>query len=172
MARIEQRIANLSLEQRALLEQRSMGGPDFSGGDSGIPRREGEGPSPLSFAQQRLWFLDQLEPGSSLYNIPRAIRISGSLNLAALEQSLSEIQGRHQSLRTTFVPADGPASRPRSMPGPGCPTRLRCARSRRGGRARPIAMPSAGDCSPTQTRGGVRGSWRRTNSGHRQVGSP
>ncbi len=57
---------------------------------------------PLSFAQQRLWFLDQLEPGSDAYNMPGAVRMSGSLDQTALEQSLDEIVRRHETLRTTF----------------------------------------------------------------------
>jgi amino acid adenylation domain-containing protein len=61
----------------------------------------------LSFAQQRLWFFDQLEPGLSAYNIPAAVRLKGPLNLAALEQSLNEIVKRHESLRTTFGKVDG-----------------------------------------------------------------
>ncbi|HEX7772374.1 MAG TPA: condensation domain-containing protein, partial [Pyrinomonadaceae bacterium] len=56
---------------------------------------------PLSFAQQRLWFLDQLFPGSPLYNIPTFIRASGRLNLKALEKTFSEIVSRHKVLRTT-----------------------------------------------------------------------
>ncbi len=62
-----------------------------------------EGSLPLSFAQQRLWFLDQLEPGSSAYNMPFAIRLKGELQVAALEQSLEEIVRRHEALRTAFV---------------------------------------------------------------------
>ncbi|MCH8282830.1 MAG: hypothetical protein IIC96_19375, partial [Chloroflexi bacterium] len=62
---------------------------------------------PTSFAQQRLWFLDQLEPGSAAYNVPLAIRLSGSLNMIALEQSLNEIVRRHETLRTTFSTVDG-----------------------------------------------------------------
>jgi amino acid adenylation domain-containing protein len=62
---------------------------------------------PLSFAQQRLWFLDQLEPGSASYNIPSAVRLSGKLNTAALEKSINEIIKRHESLRTTFASEDG-----------------------------------------------------------------
>jgi len=57
---------------------------------------------PLSFAQQRLWFLDQLEPGSDAYNMPGAVRMSGSLDQTALEKSLDEIVRRHETLRTTF----------------------------------------------------------------------
>jgi len=62
---------------------------------------------PLSFAQQRLWFIQQLEPDSYAYNIARAFRINGPLNLATLEQTLSEIVRRHEVLRTTFVAVGG-----------------------------------------------------------------
>ncbi|MEQ8464529.1 non-ribosomal peptide synthase/polyketide synthase [Coleofasciculus sp. E1-EBD-02] len=62
---------------------------------------------PLSYAQQRLWFLDQLEPNSALYNIPIRLRLVGTLNVAALEQSLQEIIQRHEALRTNFVTVDG-----------------------------------------------------------------
>jgi amino acid adenylation domain-containing protein len=62
---------------------------------------------PLSFAQQRLWFIDQLEPGSPLYNCPGAVRLSGRLNLDVLEKSLTEIVRRHEILRTTFAAEQG-----------------------------------------------------------------
>jgi alpha-ketoglutarate-dependent taurine dioxygenase/aryl carrier-like protein len=62
---------------------------------------------PLSYAQQRLWFLDQLEPGSVAYNIPKAIRLSGKLELAALERTLNEVVRRHEVLRTRFVAVNG-----------------------------------------------------------------
>jgi amino acid adenylation domain-containing protein len=61
----------------------------------------------LSFAQERLWFIDQLDPGNSVYNFPVAVRLKGSLNLEALEQSLNEIVKRHEALRTTFPMVDG-----------------------------------------------------------------
>ena len=57
---------------------------------------------PLSFAQQRLWFLDQLEPDSTAYLIPGALRVQGEVNLQALQRSLGELVARHESLRTTF----------------------------------------------------------------------
>ena len=62
---------------------------------------------PLSFAQQRLWFLDQLEPGSAFYNIPAAVRLRGALNVEALERTLSEVVRRHEVLRTHFITVDG-----------------------------------------------------------------
>src|SRR5690349_19759403 len=62
---------------------------------------------PVSFAQQQLWFLDQLVPGSPVYNLPGAIHFKGSLNVAALEQSLDEIVRRHEILRTNFRIVDG-----------------------------------------------------------------
>ncbi|HEV2707131.1 MAG TPA: amino acid adenylation domain-containing protein [Pyrinomonadaceae bacterium] len=58
---------------------------------------------PLSFSQQRLWFLDQLKPGSAAYNIPAAVRFDGVLNIDALHRSLNEIVRRHEALRTTFT---------------------------------------------------------------------
>ncbi|WNG36167.1 amino acid adenylation domain-containing protein [Archangium violaceum] len=63
--------------------------------------------SPLSFAQQRLWFLDQFEPGSPFYNIPAALRLSGPLDIEALRRSFEELVRRHESLRTTFISRDG-----------------------------------------------------------------
>ncbi len=62
---------------------------------------------PTSFAQQRLWFVDQLEPGNSTYKIAQAFRLSGRLQPEALERSLNEIVRRHETLRTTFVEIEG-----------------------------------------------------------------
>src|SRR5215471_3889704 len=82
---------------------RKLTGVDEGGAERGgtIPRRNGQGPAPLSFAQQRLWFLEQLEPSPS-YNMPAALRVAGRLRVHALEQTISEIIRRHESLRTTF----------------------------------------------------------------------
>ena len=62
---------------------------------------------PLSFAQQRLWLIDRLTPGSPLYNMPMAVRLTGALNLDALERTLREIVRRHEVLRTSFVTIKG-----------------------------------------------------------------
>jgi amino acid adenylation domain-containing protein/FkbM family methyltransferase len=68
-------------------------------------RREGE--LPLSYAQQRLWFADQMMPGTALYNMAAAMRLSGVLNVKALERTLAEITRRHEVLRTSFPAIDG-----------------------------------------------------------------
>ena len=62
---------------------------------------------PLSFSQQRMWLLDQLEPGSPTYHISHALRLSGTLDTEALKRSLKEILSRHEALRTTFAAVDG-----------------------------------------------------------------
>jgi hypothetical protein len=62
---------------------------------------------PLSFAQQRLWFLDQLAPGSAAYNLSGRLRLEGQLDAASLEASLNEIVRRHEALRTIFSTYDG-----------------------------------------------------------------
>jgi amino acid adenylation domain-containing protein len=83
---------------------------DLGGDRSELPRIERalrEGPLPLSFAQERLWFIDRLEPGSAVYNIPVAWRLEGALDQAALERALSEIVRRHDALRTVFTEVDG-----------------------------------------------------------------
>jgi amino acid adenylation domain-containing protein len=62
---------------------------------------------PVSYAQERLWFLDQLEPGSPAYNVVAAYRLTGPLDVDALEQALQEVVRRHEALRTTFTAVDG-----------------------------------------------------------------
>jgi amino acid adenylation domain-containing protein len=64
-------------------------------------------PLPLSFAQQRLWIVDQLEPGSTAYHVPLALRLTGTLDFAALDRALGEIVRRHEALRTRFEVRDG-----------------------------------------------------------------
>jgi len=65
--------------------------------------REKNGPVPLSFAQERLWFLDQINPSDVSSNISRGVRISGALDREALEQAIANAMARHDSLRTTFA---------------------------------------------------------------------
>ncbi|MDG2156241.1 MAG: non-ribosomal peptide synthase/polyketide synthase, partial [Gammaproteobacteria bacterium] len=71
--------------------------------DASIAHADRDFPIPLSFGQERLWFLNELEPGSSLYNIPTAIKLKGHLNLQALQQAFDLLLERHESLRTTFT---------------------------------------------------------------------
>ncbi|WP_308016560.1 non-ribosomal peptide synthetase [Jidongwangia harbinensis] len=75
-----------------------------------VPRAD-DGPAPLSFNQQRLWFIDQLVPGNAAYHIPVAVRLRGRLDTGALRQALDRTVRRHDSLRTTFVAGpDGPVA--------------------------------------------------------------
>lgn len=64
-------------------------------------------PLPLSYAQQRLWFIDQLEPGNVSYNVHGAVQIEGPLHAGELERTLQEIVRRHESLRTRFISVEG-----------------------------------------------------------------
>ncbi|MDI5972481.1 amino acid adenylation domain-containing protein [Streptomyces sp. SL13] len=91
-----------SIEARLLSRMRQRA-------DSGrIPRRDTDGPVPLSFAQQRLWFLDQLEPGGAEYLLPFGMHVTGPLDVPALESALSGLVARHEVLRTRFeAAADG-----------------------------------------------------------------
>lgn len=85
-----------------LLRERELGriGPDEI-------RRGSGAEAPLSFAQQQLWFLDQMEPGSSLYNIAVAVRLRGRLDVAAFAAGLQRLLDRHDALRTSFTSRDG-----------------------------------------------------------------
>ena len=91
----------MSPEKRALLAERLAGRP-AGGRETPIPRRSGPGPEPLSFAQQRLWLIDRMEPGGATYNVPYAYRLAGPLSMDVLERALSEMVDRHEILRTTF----------------------------------------------------------------------
>jgi len=81
----------------------------LSGAPAAIPlaRVSRDGPLPLSFAQERLWFFDQLEPDSGAYNIPRALRLKGQLDKEALQQSFRRLVERHEVLRTSFINDNG-----------------------------------------------------------------
>jgi len=116
MSEIGERLAHLSDEERALLfeklrrrkEQEGRSLPD--GDRQPIPRRSealrGQ-PAPLSFAQQRLWFLDRLSPGDPSYNIAVTVVVEGPLAAAALHRALQAVVDRHESLRTMFGVAAG-----------------------------------------------------------------
>ena len=95
MSRVEDNLDLLPAEKRALLAE--------------LLRKKATKTSkaPLSFAQQRLWFLDQFDPGNASYNISRAIRLKGALDLQALQQALNAILARHESLRINFSSIEG-----------------------------------------------------------------
>ncbi len=100
---------DLSPGKRALLEallrKKGLG----HSAEARILRRDERQAAPLSFAQQRLWFLEQLDPGTALYNIPAAFRLKGPLDAAALERSLNQIIRRHETLRSGVVTREGGA---------------------------------------------------------------
>src|SRR5438067_3588673 len=82
---------------------------------------DGRAVLPASFAQQRLWFLDQLEGGGAVYNVPVATRLRGRLDLEALQRAIDGLVQRHESLRTRFTVVDGV---PHQVIGPARPARL------------------------------------------------
>ncbi|WP_272419266.1 amino acid adenylation domain-containing protein [Polyangium jinanense] len=75
-----------------------------------VTRQDREGELPLSFAQQRLWFLDQLAPGSTAYHMPFALRLSGELDVEALRKAFEALLHRHEALRTTLEAVEGRAT--------------------------------------------------------------
>ncbi|HKQ76261.1 MAG TPA: amino acid adenylation domain-containing protein, partial [Blastocatellia bacterium] len=102
-----ERIERLSPQKRALFrllldEKRRKGAAQISPSP-----RSGVDSYPLSFAQQKLWFLNLLEPGDVSYNLPFSIRLKGRLDIPALELSFNEIARRHESLRTSFISING-----------------------------------------------------------------
>src|SRR5436853_951730 len=99
----------LLLKKRALLFQQLQAKREREQrSQTPICRQSRETPVfPLSFAQQRLWFLDQLQPHSPVYNIPTAVGLTGPFAVAALAQSLNAIVARHEVLRTTFAMVNG-----------------------------------------------------------------
>jgi len=105
MTSLSQRIAQLSPEKRELLLQRLNQTTVESA--KILPQSRDTHTFPLSFAQQRLWFFNQLEPDSCAYNLPTALRLTGQLNIAALEKSINAIIQRHEILRTTFAVVNG-----------------------------------------------------------------
>ncbi|HEU5380545.1 MAG TPA: amino acid adenylation domain-containing protein [Ktedonobacteraceae bacterium] len=102
-----ERLKNLSAAKRELLLKAIQAKKPSVGKAERIPRRTSQESAPLSFSQQRMWFLQQWEPGSPLYNIPMALRLSGKLDRVALKQAFEEIIKRHDILHTTFDVQDG-----------------------------------------------------------------
>ncbi|HEY0386434.1 MAG TPA: condensation domain-containing protein [Pyrinomonadaceae bacterium] len=107
MSGFENRIADLPPEKLARLVERLKPAGEASTLPPVVPRQSKSNCFPLSYAQQRLWFMHQLEPEASVYNIPATPCLSGPLDRQALERSLTEIVRRHETLRTTFSIIDG-----------------------------------------------------------------
>ncbi|HEX8391098.1 MAG TPA: amino acid adenylation domain-containing protein, partial [Longimicrobium sp.] len=116
MSRIRQ-LLGVEIPVRALFDAPSLAtfaevvdewrGVDAGPGQPPLEPADRSGSLPLSFAQQRLWFLHQLEPDSPFYNIPAAIRLEGRLDAEALRRALQEIVRRHEALRTVYPAAGG-----------------------------------------------------------------
>ena len=97
----------LLLARMEKLRRQQEGGEPEGEAIARSPLRESGGPFPLSFAQQRLWFIDRLDPGDTSYNVPDALRLHGRLEVPVLARALSEIVRRHEALRTVFEVAGG-----------------------------------------------------------------
>ncbi len=107
MSDIAKQITELSAEKRQLLERYlKSAGLDLTSAVI-IPQRRDTNKFPLSFAQERIWFMDQLEPNRPIYNLPDTHYFKGPLDFDALQRTLTEIVRRHESLRTTFQTVDG-----------------------------------------------------------------
>ena len=104
MSDVSARLAGLSPEKLAALmarvREREAPAPAVA-----IPRRDSAGPAPLSHAQERLWFLERLEPGSSAYVMPALLRLDGELNVHALRAALGEVVRRHEVSRSVQLSA-------------------------------------------------------------------
>ncbi|MGJ6963140.1 amino acid adenylation domain-containing protein [Streptosporangium sp. G11] len=107
MSDLRAKLARLSPEQRAALEERLRRQPPPRR-PSGIPRRAGDsGPPPLSFGQERLWFLQQLDPSDASYNMFMVQRLRGHVSIEALRYALGRLVERHETLRARFTSHEG-----------------------------------------------------------------
>src|SRR5258706_546900 len=97
----------LTPARKGLVGKRLRHALKAAGVSATIPRRLDSPTAPLSFAQQRLWFIDQLEPRSPAYHVATALRLTGNVHIHALERSLNSIINRHEILRTRFPAIDG-----------------------------------------------------------------
>ena len=104
---LEERATALSPAKRALLELKRKSAQAQAVSSLSIPRRAGTGEVGLSYAQARLWFLNQLQPENPFYNCPLALRLRGRVEVGALERGVAEIVRRHEVLRTRIVSVDG-----------------------------------------------------------------
>jgi len=102
MSNYSQILSTLTPEQKALFERRLKEKGLTLPQSSTIPRLNQTENIPLSFAQQRLWFIQQLEPDSYIYNVPCVLKMHGNLQLSALESAINQLRKRHETLRTYF----------------------------------------------------------------------
>jgi len=109
MSKLKERVIGLSSDRRALLEERLLQAHRQRWRPPTIPRRSASDPALLSFGQEQMWFLDQLDPGTATYNIPDVMRLSGPLNVEALQAGFRAIMSRHEVLRTRIGSVDGGA---------------------------------------------------------------
>ncbi len=105
---INKKIAQLTPEQRAILEKKLKEKAKAKKKITSIPVRENKDEYPMSFAQERLWFLHQLNPKSAFYNMPAMVKISGNLNLEILQNSIEKVIERHEILRSIYKFDGGP----------------------------------------------------------------
>lgn len=104
MSELRARLARLSPEQRAALEEKMRRQPSPPR-QEGIPRRAGGNEPPLSFGQERLWFLHRLDPADASYNMFMVQRLRGRISTAALGHALDRLVARHATLRARFTSA-------------------------------------------------------------------
>ncbi len=107
MERLSERIAKLPPEKRALLELKLRQLKSAGSAAPQIERRAPGDSAPLSFAQERIWFLDQLEPENSFYNLHTCVSLEGKLDPEALRRAIESVVSRHETLRTVYAASDG-----------------------------------------------------------------
>ena len=102
MSQFYQQLLNLTPEQRSLFEKKLAAKGIQPPRAASIPHRASNNNLPLSFAQQRLWFVQQLDTNNTAYNVASVLGLRGPLDIAALEKSLNTLVERHETLRTRF----------------------------------------------------------------------
>ncbi|NOY58552.1 MAG: hypothetical protein GXO75_06420, partial [Calditrichaeota bacterium] len=107
MSDVSKKLGNLSPEKIELLRKKLQKQQASRKQIKTIPKRTDQSLYPMSTAQKRLWFLDQLDSGSAFYNIPSALRISGQLDIAAMEGAINDLVARHEILRSYYTIGNG-----------------------------------------------------------------
>ena len=118
---MNEKLAGLSPAKRALLERMQKERADKRAQDPGnqpIPKRAADAATPLSFNQGILWIMDQLQPGETAYNVPRASRVKGDLRLDVLQQTVDALVARHEVIRTTYGEVGGTPAQIVNPPSP------------------------------------------------------